>query len=360
MATARSFSHSCPTSALHSAYGTAHRTWFARERSPDYEVLDAHPDSEDPDPGAAYLPAAVDVVQLYFDDAIHHGSSSLLSHEQEIQLAKAIEAGQKAAARLSSGRPTNGRTQALEDEVRKGQQAREHLITANLRLVLSVTSWYRTSSIPLADLIQEGNIGLMHAADKYDWRRGTRFSTYAVWWIRQAIARSLANDSRLIRLPVHAHQKLALIARTRRQIYQDNEIDPLPDAIAERAGLPESTVRNLLPYLSPPTSLEAPIEIPGGLVTSLAAIIQEGHLPSTEDQAAETLAREALQAALDTLTPREEQLLARRYGLRGTDGLSLRAAGQALGITKGRAQVIATNALAKLRATSDVTGIQGA
>jgi len=305
MATARSFSYSCPTSALQRAIGTAHRTWYARERSPDYEVLEAHPDSEDPDPGAAYFPAAVDVVQLYFDDAIHHGSSALLSHDQEIQLAKAIEAGQNAAARLSSRRPTNGRTEPLEDEIRKGQQAREHLITANLRLVVSVASWYRTSSMPLADLIQEGNIGLMRAADKYDWRRGTRFSTYAVWWIRQAIARSLANDSRLIRLPVHAHQKLALIARTRRQIYQHNEIDPLPDAIAERAGLPETTVRDLLPYLSPPTSLEAPIEILGGLVTSLAATIPEGHLLSTEDQAAGTLAREALQAALDKLTPRE-------------------------------------------------------
>ena len=152
MATARSFSYSCPASALQSAYGTAHRTWFARERSPDYEVLEAHPDSEDPDPAEAYFPAAVDVVQLYFEDAIHNGNSPLLSHEQEIQLAKAIEAGHKAAMRLSSGRPTNGRTQALEDEVRKGQQAREHLITANLRLVVSVASWYRGSSIPLADL----------------------------------------------------------------------------------------------------------------------------------------------------------------------------------------------------------------
>ena len=94
MATARSFSYSCPASALQSAYGTAHRTWFARERSPDYEVLEPHPDSEDPDPVEAYFPVAVDVVQLYFDDAIHHGSSSLLSHDQEIQLAKAIEAGQ--------------------------------------------------------------------------------------------------------------------------------------------------------------------------------------------------------------------------------------------------------------------------
>jgi RNA polymerase sigma factor (sigma-70 family) len=320
-------------------------------------VFEAHPDSEAPDPGAENFPAAVDVVQLYFEDAIHNGNSSLLSHEQEIHLAKAIEAGHKAATRLSSRRPTNGRTQALEDEVREGQQARERLITANLRLVVSVASWYRTSSIPLADLIQEGNIGLMHAADKYDWRRGTRFSTYAVWWIRQAIARSLANDSRLIRLPVHAHQKLALIARTKGELYHDNQADPSPDAIAEHAGLPQSTVRDLLPYLSPPTSLEAPIEIPGGPVTTLAATIQEGHLPSTENQAAETLTWEALQAALDTLTPREEQLLARRYGLRGTDGLSPRAAGQALGITKGRAQVIETNALAKLRATSDVTGI---
>lgn len=359
MISARSFSYSHPPSALSTALETAHGVLPLCERRSPYNLLQVHPEPTAPEPAATCFPSAIDVIDLYFDDAIRNSRTTLLTHQEEVELAQAIEQGKCAAAELAAERLSNGRHSALELLVQRGENAREQLIKANLRLVVTVADWYRNSPIPLADLIQEGNIGLMQAADKYDWRRGTRFSTYAVWWIRQAIARSLANDSRLIRIPVHAHQKLALIARTKRDLYRETGIDPSPADIADHTGLPEGQVRDLLPHLLSPTCLDAPIETQGGAPTSLAAATPDSDVPSTEDQAVQSLAREALQRALNSLTPREEQLLTRRYGLTGTKGLSLRAAGEALGLTKGQAQVIETNAFAKLRRQSTADTLRG-
>ncbi len=349
MATARSFSYSCPSSALQSPHWRSGTSRLLRERRPDYQVLDLQSQADDPDPLEASFPAAPDIVQLYFDDAIRNRPSSLLSHAEEIQLAQAIEKGGQAAEHLASRRSFNGRQCALEELVRRGEDARQQFITANLRLVVTVADWYRDSSIPRADLIQEGNIGLIQAAAKYDWRRGTRFSTYAVWWIRQAISRSLANHSRLIRVPVHAHQRLAQIARSQRRIYQLTGCEPAPEDIAADTGLPAKTVQQLVQHLSPPASLEEPIESTSGPPTSLSAFVGDPDGTSLEEHVGRTMAYKALQEALESLSPREQHLLTRRYGLNGREGLSLRAAGEALGISKGQAQVLEAHAMAKLR-----------
>ena len=349
MAAAWSFAYSYPPSALSTALAPAQISLLICERRSAYDLSQARSEPGAPEPTVPDSLPALDVVELYFDDAIRNGRSSLLGHQEEIELAQAIEAGRRAAAELSAEKCTSSRARSLKHIIQYGDQARELLITANLRLVVSVATWYRNSTIPLADLIQDGNIGLVQAVDKYDWRRGTRFSTYAVWWIRQAIARSLANHSRLIRIPVHAHQKLAMIARSSKVLYQESGVDPTPAQIAKNTGLSEVQVRDLMPYLHPPTSLEAPIETENGLVTSLAAIAQDPEMPSIEEQAGRQIAHEALQRALESLTPREHHLLTRRYGLRGDKRLSLRAAGEALGLTKGQAQALEANALHKLR-----------
>jgi RNA polymerase sigma factor (sigma-70 family) len=297
------------------------------------------------------------VVQLYFDDAIHHGSSALLSHDQEIQLAKAIEAGQKAAARLSSRRPTNGRTDALEDEVRTGQNARERLITANLRLVVSVASWYRTSSIPLADLIQEGNIGLMHAADKYDWRRGTRFSTYAVWWIRQAILHALSQHGATFRLPQKQANVLYRIERSRQALGRELERPPTESELAEELDMSPEEVRLLLSSNQSILSLNEPVDEDGE--AELGDLLEQYLMPNTDDRVFRESFEQALREALSKLSAKEHQVVAMRFGLEDDNPLTLREIGEQLGISRERVRQIENQALTKLRRSSQVRALAG-
>ena len=194
----------------------------------------------------------------------------------------------------------------------------------------------------------------MQAADKYDWWRGTRFSTHAVWWIRQSITRSIANDSRLSRAPVHIHQKLAKIARRQQSLYRELCREPIPAEIADDTGWPEQQIARLLVHLYPPRSLDAPIDTDSGGITSLSAISRYPDTLSVEDQAERKLADRVLRQALESLEPQEQHFLTRRYGLKGIKGLSMRADGTALGLTKGQAQVIEANALFKLRNQSVV------
>ena len=213
MAAARSLSYSYPPNALSTALEPAHRSLLICERRAASDLSQARSEPGTPEPTALDSPSVLDVVQLYFDDANRNGRSSLLGHQEEVELARAVEAGRRAPAELSAEMFTSSRARSLKHFIQCGDQSRELLITAILRPVVSVATWYRNSTIPLADLIRDGNIGPVQAVDKYDWRLGTRFSTYAVWWIRQAIARFLANHSRLIRVPVHAHSRLARISR---------------------------------------------------------------------------------------------------------------------------------------------------
>ncbi len=349
MFTVRSFSYSSPERAPSPAHTGAYRPLILLEHRSAYKApqVDTEPNS----PRDISVPRSLDpdVVELYFEDAICCGSPNLLTHTQEIDLSQRMETGRNAASELASEKPSSRQTQTLQQMVRRGDKARQKLITSNLRLVVKVATWYRSSALLLPDLIQEGNFGLMQAADKYDWRRGTRFSTYAVWWIRQSITRSIANDSRLIRVPVHIHQKLSKIVRSQQSLYRELCREPIPAEIADDTGLPEQHIEDLLVYLHLPRSLDAFIEMDNGGTTSLSSISQDPDALSVEDQVEHKLAYIELRQALESLTPQEQHFLTRRYGLNGKEGLSLRAAGAALGKTKGQAQVLEANALTKLR-----------
>lgn len=349
MFTVRSFSYSSPESVPSTAHTRTRCLLILLERCSAYESpqVDTGPNS----PRDISVPPSLDhdVVELYFEDAIRCGSPDLLTHAQEIDLSQRMETGRNAASELASEKPPSRQTQTLQQLVRRGDKARQKLITSNLRLVVRVATWYRSSALPFPDLIQEGNFGLMQAADKYDWRRGTRFSTYAVWWIRQSITRSIANDSRLIRVPVHIHQKLSKIVRSQQSLYRELCREPIPAEIADDTGLPEQQIEDLLVHLYPPRSLDALNETDSGGTTSLSSISQDPDALSVEDQVEHILADRELRQALESLTPQEQHFLTRRYGLKGKKGFSLRAAGASLGITKGQAQVLEANALSKLR-----------
>jgi len=349
MFTARSFSYSSPERAPSTAHTRKRCPLILLDRRSAYEA--PRVDNELNIPRAISTPPSLDpnIVELYFEDAIRGGSPDLLTHAQEIELSQRIETGRMAAAESTSQKHPSLRTQTLQQLVRRGDEARQNLITSNLRLVVRVATWYRSSALPLPDLIQEGNIGLMHAVDKYDWRRGTRFSTHAVWWIRQSITRSIANDSRLIRVPVHIHQKLSKIVRSQQSLYRELCREPIPAEIADDTGLPEQQIEDLLVHLYPPRSLDALIETDSGGTASLSSISRDPDALSVEDQVEHTLADRELRQALESLTPQEQYFLTRRYGLNGKEGLSLRAAGASLGKTKGQAQVLEANALSKLR-----------
>jgi len=320
-----------------------------RERPLDYVLPRC--DSQPP-PREVGSPSAPDLVDLYFEDAFRRTNPEPLTHGEEIELSQTIEIGRLAATELEARSHDGARSHALRQLVRRGEEASRRLITANLRLVVTVATWYRNRDLPLPDLIQEGNIGLMRAAGKYDWRRGTRFSTYAVWWIRQAITRSLANDSRLIRVPANIHHQLARIARTQRALYHELGREPSPCEVAEALGLPEEQVRGLLAHMHPPSSLDAPHESANDGTTHLKETFRDDEISLTEEQACQRLAYEALYRAIEELSPQEQRFLERRYGLKGREGLSLRATGEALGISKAQAQGLEARTLAKLRSPS--------
>ena len=349
MFTARSFSYSSPESVPSTAHTRTRCLLILLERCSAYKApqVDTEPNS----PRDISVPPSLDpdIVKLYFEDAIRCGSPNLLTHAQEIDLSQRMETGRNAASELASEKPSSRQIQTLQQLVRRGDEARQKPITSNLRLVVRVATWYRSSALPFPDLIQEGNIGLMQAADKYDWRRGTRFSTHAVWWIRQSISRYIANDSRLIRVPVHIHQKLSMIVRSQQSLYRELCREPIPAEIADDTGLPEQQIEDLLVHLHPPRSLDAFIETDSGGTTSLSSISRDPDALSVEDQLEHTLADRELRQALESLTPQEQHFLTRRYGLNGKVGLSLRAAGAALGKTKGQAQVLEAKAISKLR-----------
>lgn len=314
------------------------------ERPSDYVLpgRDPQPPPSDIDP----LPVP-DLVGLYFEDAFRRADPELLSHAEEIELSQTIEMDRLAVAELEARRHDGARSHALRQQVHRGEQATQRLITSNLRLVVTVATWYRNRALPLPDLIQEGNIGLMQAVEKYDWRRGTRFSLYAVWRIRQAITRSLANDSRLIRVPVHIHQQLARIAGTQRVLYHEVGREPSPYEIAEALELPEEQVRDLLHYLHPPSRLDALHQSDNEGALHLEGRSRDDEIPSTEEQACQQIAYEALYRAIEELSPQEQHFLERRFGLRGREARSLRAVGEALGISKGQAQTFETREAAE-------------
>jgi RNA polymerase primary sigma factor len=229
------------------------------------------------------------------------------------------------------------------------EDAKRRLIEGNLRLVMSITRNYTRAGVPLLDLIQEGNLGLIRAVEKFDYRMGYKLSTYATWWIRQSITRALADQGRLIRLPVHVADQVRKVVRSRRILAQKLNRDPTIPEIAKESGLPERRVRDLLELVEDPVSLETPVGDGDSLYSDL---IEDESTEQPEAATAERLQSVELREALDRLEPRLRDVLERRFGLAGANPQTLEFIGTQLGITRERVRQLETRALKELRTTA--------
>ena len=289
--------------------------------------------------------AADDTVSLYLKQM---GQVPLLTAAEEVELARQIEAGVEARGKVrESTSSDDGQRDELWCCISCAEEARAQLIEANTRLVVSVAKKYLGQGVPFLDLIQEGNIGLMKAVEKFDYHRGYKFSTYATWWIRQGITRALAQQSRLIRLPVHAGDQIRRIYRVIEQVEQETGQRPGAADIAERAGLTQVNVERLLRISRYPISLERPVGEDGD--TEFGDFIEDDDSPMPTDVAYRQLLREALEDVMTALTPREARILGLRFGLRDGHAHTLEEVGRKFGLTRERIRQIEHQALDRLR-----------
>jgi RNA polymerase primary sigma factor len=292
-----------------------------------------------------------DPVRAYLKEI---GRVSLLSPELEVLCAKKIEAGQEAAAALAAWRaegtldqvPFAERRQA-EHAAHEGLEAKDLLIEANLRLVVSIAKRYRNRGMAFLDLIQEGNLGLMRAVEKFDYRRGFKFSTYATWWIRQAITRSVADQARTIRIPVHMVETINKVVRTQRQLSQELGREPTVEEVSARTQFPVERVRELQRISQDTISLEQPIGEEEDF--SLSDLIEDHTAEVPVDAATRMLLNEAVKRALSELTEREQEVVRLRFGLDDGRIRTLEEVGQIFGVTRERIRQIEMKTLAKLR-----------
>jgi len=274
------------------------------------------------------------------------GRAPLLNAAEEVEFAMAIERGREAAERLEEGLAGGERRLALA-EVQAGKHARHKLIEHNLRLVVSIARRYVGHGMPLSDLIEEGNLGLMRAAEKFDWRRGFRFSTYATWWIRQAVTRGLAEGGRTIRLPVHVGEALTKIGRESQRLSLELGREPTPHELSESTGLTMERIDEYMSAARLPLSLEAPIGEDGE--TNLGEVLEDGEAADPAETAGHTMLGEDINRALAPLTDRQRAIVTMRFGLNGGQPMTLEAAGKQLGVTRERARQIEQEALRRLR-----------
>ncbi|WP_322487434.1 sigma-70 family RNA polymerase sigma factor [Chloroflexus sp.] len=288
---------------------------------------------------------SLDAVQHYLQEI---GRVSLLTAAEEIELAERIERGNEAEARLAAATDLTPRERCeLLKAVQQGEDARRHLIQANLRLVVSIAKKYVGRGLSLLDLIQEGNIGLMRAVEKFDYHKGNRFSTYATWWIRQAVTRSIAEQGRTIRLPVHMSESVGQVKRIADRLSQSLERQPTAEEIAMALGQPVERIQRVLEASRRPVSLETPVGDEGE--HTLGDFITDEELPTPGDVAAQKLLRRDLCAALDQLNERERRIIDLRYGLVDGRRRTLEEVGRVLGMTRERARQIEAEALRRLR-----------
>lgn len=286
-----------------------------------------------------------DLVRLYFNEA---ASVPLLTAQEEVKLAKAMERGNKARAKLAEKNLSATKRQELLKEVQEGWDARQHIIVANSRLVISIAKKNMNRGLPLIDLIQEGNIGLMRAAKKFDYRRGFKFSTYATWWIRQAITRAISNKSRTIRIPAHMGDKIAKLMRTKNMMKQELKREPTLMEMADALDTTPQEIELITKAAFQPHSLESPIGSDEDSV--LGELIEDETAPSPEESTAQTLLQEDLFRTIeDTLPLREARILRLRFGLDDGRVHSLSDVGRRLGVTRERVRQIEAQALRKLR-----------
>ncbi len=285
-----------------------------------------------------------DLVDLYFNEV---SEVPLLTHDEEIDLAQRIERGHQARHKLVEGEFDEEEHNKLVRQITDGQDAIEQLITANSRLVISIAKKYTNYGVPFSDLIQEGNIGLMRAVKKFDYRRGFKFSTYATWWIRQAVTRALAMQARTIRLPVHKEDEVSQIRRAQRQLTQRLGRRPSTTELGEMLGISKAQVEKTLQESQHTVSLETPVGDEEGTV--LADLIEDERAPEPEEVAAYQLMRENLNRVLEELPQRERHILRLRYGLVDGQFHTFREVGKMIGVTHERVRQIEATALRRLR-----------
>jgi RNA polymerase nonessential primary-like sigma factor len=303
--------------------------------------LEYEPTAEELD---AQSPAA-DLVRVYLNGI---GKRALLTAEQEVNLAKRIEAGVFAKHVLDSEPALEpARAADLRALARDGEVARNHLLEANLRLVVSLAKRYTGRGMPLLDLIQEGNLGLIRAVEKFDYAKGFKFSTYATWWIRQAITRGMADQARTIRLPVHLVEQVNKIARVKRDLHQRLGRDATDEEIAAESGLPVEKVSELLDHSRDPVSLDMPVgseeEAP------LGDFIEDAEATDAETAVISHLLHDDLRRVLATLEEREQNVIRMRYGLDDGQPRTLDQIGRRFGLSRERVRQIERETMAKLR-----------
>ena len=298
-----------------------------------------------------------DPVRMYLKEI---GKVPLLSAEEEIELAKKMEAGAVAEEKISllktrmqeseddaEKEEIKAEIKELQKEVDWGDDAKKRLAEANLRLVVSIAKRYVGRGMLFLDLIQEGNLGLIKAVEKFDYRKGYKFSTYATWWIRQAITRAIADQARTIRIPVHMVETINKLIRVSRQLLQELGREPTPEEIAAEMNMPVERVREILKISQEPVSLETPIGEEED--SHLGDFIQDDNVPVPADAAAFTLLKEQLEEVLGTLTEREQKVLTLRFGLEDGRARTLEEVGKEFNVTRERIRQIEAKALRKLR-----------
>ncbi len=317
---------------------------------PSTDELEEIPEEEIVDPNTLVDSFAIDdPVRMYLKEI---GKVDLLTPEQEVELAQQMGAGAAAKEQLAeleqSGEelPDEVR-QELKKTIRKGERAKQQLAEANLRLVVSIAKRYVGRGMLFLDLIQEGNLGLIKAVEKFDYTKGYKFSTYATWWIRQAITRAIADQARTIRIPVHMVETINKVIRVNRQLLQELGHDPSPEETAEEMGMPVEKVREILKIAQEPVSLETPIGEEED--SHLGDFLPDEGASEPSEAASFTLLKEQLVEVMSTLTPREEKVLRLRFGIEDGRSRTLEEVGKEFNVTRERIRQIEAKALRKLR-----------
>jgi RNA polymerase primary sigma factor len=302
--------------------------FYAQLDEEQIEVVDEEPDTEAQDrEWGAEAEISTDTLQLFLKDI---GKVPLLTAAQEVELAKRIERGD--------------------------HRAKQAMVEANLRLVVSIAKRYRNQGLPFLDLIQEGTIGLVRAAEKFDWRKGYKFSTYATWWIRQAVARAIADKGRTIRMPVHVVEKLNKIHRAERKLRAELAREPTSAEVAHELDLAIDEVEQIRRSAQTPVSLEKPVG--DEEESEFGHFLTDESVPLPEEQAEVALRREALRSILDSLSPRERAVLELRYGLDGQQPRTLDEVGRTFNVTRERIRQIEHQSLKKLRALAEAKNVR--
>ncbi|MBX7161833.1 MAG: RNA polymerase sigma factor RpoD [Acidimicrobiia bacterium] len=299
-----------------------------------------------PDLDAGATGSSEDPVRIYLQEI---GRVPLLTFEEEKSLSQRMERGLEAERRLLAEKHflSPEARAALEHEAADGQAAKTHLVEANLRLVVSIAKRYGGRGMQLLDLIQEGNLGLIRAVEKFDWRKGFKFSTYATWWIRQAITRALADQARTIRIPVHMVDTINRLLRSQRELVQKLNREPTAEEIASELEMEPDRVREIQRVSQEPISLDVPVGEEED--SSLAEFIEDGQAVMPDEAAARKLLAKEIETALGNLNDREQKVLKLRFGLETGQPRTLEEVGQELSVTRERIRQIEAKSLSKLR-----------